>query len=303
MLYLLIAGGLVLLISFICYYIVFFSPQGTQEDHYSLPVGEQYDKYREKMTGYIDDFLSLDCEIVEIVSREGLLLRGRYYHLNDSAPVDICFHGYRGTGVRDFCGGSRIMMKMGHNVLLVDQRAHGESQGHSIGFGITERYDCLSWVDYAICRFGEDREINLIGVSMGAATVLMAAGLDLPENVRHIIADCPYNAPADIIMKVGRDMKLPMSLVYPFIKLGALVFGHFNPESADCVRAVKDAKMPILLIHGEDDRFVPCEMSAVIQKANPRLIHRVTFPDAAHGISYIVDKERYEALVREFFNV
>lgn len=301
MLYLLILVLLVLLVSFICYHIVFFSPRGTQNDHYSLPVGEQYDKYRERMAGYIDDFLTLDCEIVEVVSRDGLLLRGRYYHISDEAPVDICFHGYRGTGVRDFCGGSRIAMKLGHNVILVDQRAHGESQGHSIGFGVKERFDCLSWVDYAICRFGEEREINLLGVSMGAATVLMASGLELPENVKHIVADCPYSSAAEIIKKVCRDLHLPPPLVYPFIYLGALIFGRFRLDACDCESAVRESKTPTLIVHGEDDRFVPCRMSEKIQRANPRLVQRVTFPDAAHGISYIVDKPRYEAMVEAFF--
>ena len=301
MLYLLIALIAVLFISLICYYIVFFSPQGMQNDHYSLPVGEQYDKYRARMSGYIDDFLMLDCEIVEIVSRDGLLLRGRYYHLSDDAPVDICFHGYRGTGVRDFCGGSRIMMKMGHNVILVDQRAHGESQGHSIGFGVKERFDCLSWIDYVLCRFGEDREINLMGVSMGAATVLMASGLELPENVKHIVADCPYSSAPEIIKKVCRDMHLPAPLVYPFIYLSALIFEHFRLDVCDCEHAVKSSTTPTLIIHGEDDRFVSCEMSEQIQPANPAFVRRVTFPGAAHGISYIVDKPRYETIVEEFF--
>ena len=301
-----IAIGIVLLVlalSFVCYYIVFYSPHKGQGDHYDLPEGEQYEKHRDTMLRYIDEFLAIDYESVEIVSFDGLILEGRYYHADDKAPVDICFHGYRGTGVRDFCGGSRIAMEMGHNVILVDQRAQGGSQGHSISFGINERRDCLSWIEYALCRFGEDTEINLMGVSMGAATVLMAAGLELPHNVKRIVADCPYTSPVEIIKKVCRDRRLPVALVYPFIYLGALIFGHFRLDSADCRNAVRDAMLPILLVHGEDDRFVPCDMSRKIQRANPKYIHLVTFPDAAHGISYIEDKPRYEALVREFFKL
>ena len=290
----------ILLICFICYYIVFFSPHRGAGDHHALPAGVQYEKHKERMLGYIDDFLKLDCEKLEILSYDGKILRGRYYHVNDDAGVDICFHGYRGTGIRDFCGGSRIAMGMGRNVILVDQRAHGESKGHSICFGIKERYDCLSWINYALCRFGDDVDINIYGVSMGASTVLMASGLELPDNVKHIVADSPYTSAGDIIKKVCADLKLPVFLVYPFIYLGALIFAGVKLDSCDCVSAVKKARIPILLIHGEDDRFVPCEMSETIRKANPKLIHRVTFPNAAHGISYIEDKERYEQLINQF---
>lgn len=291
---------LILLICFICYYIVFFSPHRGAGDHHALPAGVQYEKHKERMLGYIDDFLKLDCEKLEILSYDGKILRGRYYHVNDNAGVDICFHGYRGTGIRDFCGGSRIAMGMGRNVILVDQRAHGESKGHSICFGIKERYDCLSWINYAVCRFGDDVDINIYGVSMGASTVLMASGLELPDNVKHIVADSPYTSAGDIIKKVCADLKLPVFLVYPFIYLGALMFAVVKLDSCDCVSAVKKARIPILLIHGEEDRFVPCEMSETIRKANPKLIHRVTFPNAAHGISYIEDKERYEQLINQF---
>lgn len=298
-----LVGAIILLVfiaSFICYYIVFFSPHKGAGDHHSLPAGIQYEKHKERMLGYIDDFLKLDCEKIEILSCDGKKLRGRYYHVNGDSGVDICFHGYRGTGIRDFCGGSRIAMGMGRNVILVDQRAHGESEGHSICFGIKERYDCLSWINYVICRFGEDTDINIYGVSMGASTVLLASELELPDNVKHIVADSPYTGAGDIIKKVCKDLRLPVFLVYPFIYLGALIFARIRLDSCDCVSAVKNAKIPILLIHGEDDRFVPCDMSEKILKANPKLIHRFTFPNAAHGISYIEDKDRYEQLIYQF---
>lgn len=297
-----LCAGVILIFSYICYYIVFYSPHKGAGDHYNLPHGVQYEKYRDRMLGYIDDFLNLDCEKVEIISYDGIKLSGRYYHVNENSGVDICFHGYRGTGIRDFCGGSRIAMGMGRNVILVDQRAHGESAGHSICFGIKERFDCLSWINYVLCRFGEETDINIYGVSMGAATVLLASELNLPENVKHIVADSPYTSAGDIIKKVCKDMKIPSVLVYPFIYLGALLFAGIRLDCCDCAKAVKKAKIPILIIHGEDDRFVPCKMSEVIQKANPRLVHRVTFPNAAHGISYIEDKDRYEQLIHSFIS-
>ena len=297
-----LCAGVILIFSYICYYIVFYSPHKGAGDHYNLPHGVQYEKYRDRMLGYIDDFLNLDCEKVEIISYDGIKLSGRYYHVNENSGVDICFHGYRGTGIRDFCGGSRIAMGMGRNVILVDQRAHGESAGHSICFGIKERFDCLSWINYVLCRFGEETDINIYGVSMGAATVLLASELDLPENVKHIVADSPYTSAGDIIKKVCKDMKIPSVLAYPFIYLGALLFAGIRLDCCDCAKAVKKAKIPILIIHGEDDRFVPCIMSEVIQKANPRLVHRVTFPNAAHGISYIEDKDRYEQLIHSFIS-
>ena len=137
---------------------------------------------------------------------------------------------------------------------------------------------------------------------MGAATVLMAAELDLPENVTGIIADCPYTSPKDIIKKVCGDMKLPSSLLYPFVKLGAKLYGHFDLESADAAEAVCHAKVPVLLIHGEDDRFVPCSMSRKIcdsfRESNPDgdIIFE-TFPGAGHGISFMEDEPRYGRLV------
>ena len=291
---------LVIIISFICYYITFYSPHRGDGNHYSVPSGEQYQCIKSTMRRLIDEFLELDSEEIEIISRDGLKLSGKYYHVCDGAPVDICFHGYRGTAARDFCGGARIPLEMGHNMIVVDQRAQGKSQGHSICFGIKERYDCLSWINYVLCRFGMGTRIHIFGVSMGAATVLMAAGLGLPENVRCVIADCPYSEVPAIIRKVCRDRKLPDTLFYPFIWLGAYLFAGIKLEDGDCVNAVKNSSVPMLIIHGEEDHFVPCYMSHEIHNSRPDIVSLSTFPGAGHGISYIVDKPRYEKLVHDF---
>ncbi|MBR7148923.1 MAG: alpha/beta fold hydrolase [Firmicutes bacterium] len=241
------------------------------------------------------------CEFVTIESRDGLKLSGRYYHVKDGAPLDIGFHGYRSNPITDFSGGTELSFQMGHNVLLVDERAHGRSDGNTIGFGILERQDLLEWVNYAISRFGDDVKILLYGVSMGGATVLMASALDLPENVKGIIADCPFASPIEIILDVGRKTMpwLPSWLVKPFAILGARIYGGFDLLETDASQEVAVSKVPILIIHGEDDRYVPCEMSNLVS-ANPQLVERHTFPGAAHGISYLADTPRYHRIVKEF---
>ena len=211
-------------------------------------------------------------------------------------------HGYKGHYIRDFCGGNKMVRDMGHNSLVIEQRAHAESGGRTITFGIKERRDCLSWINYANERFGKDTPIFLSGVSMGATTVLMAAGLELPKNVRGIMADCPFDSPKDIIKKVAGEMGFPPTLAFPIIWLGALLFGHFNLTKTDVERSLKKANVPILLVHGDDDRFVPVEMSKKIYDARSNLIELHIFEGAGHGMSYMVDENRYKELSRNFVN-
>lgn len=289
----------VLCSAYFAYRITFYSPS-ENKDAVPATNGAQYDPYREVMRLIYHQLLERPCEDVSILSRDGLRLHGRYYHVKDGAPLDIGFHGYRSSPLTDFSGGSELSFQLEHNVLLVDERAHGKSEGRSITFGIQERQDVLSWVDYAVERFGEDSKILLYGVSMGAATVLMASDLDLPENVKGIIADCPYSSPEKIIRKVAVQMGISDRLAWPFVKIGAKIYGGFDIGETDAARAVKNAKVPILILHGEADGFVPCEMSEEVYLSNTEKVQRYTFPGADHGISYLVDTSRYRQIVTEF---
>ena len=287
--------------AYFVYRIAFYSPRKDREKTPSV-TGAQYDPYREIMGLIYRNLAEQSYERVSVLSRDGLMLSGRYYHVRDGAPLAIGFHGYRSSCLTDFSGGAELNFSLGYNLLLVDQRAHGKSEGTTITFGVRERYDCLDWVNYALRRFGDDTQLLLYGISMGAATVLMASGLDLPENVKAIIADCPYSTPCAIIETVSDQMRIPHGLARPFVKLAARLYGGFDIEEADALRAVAKAKVPILLIHGESDNFVPCAMSEEIYLANPQLVQRHTFPGADHGISYLVDKKRYTKIVKEFLS-
>jgi len=285
--------------SYYAYRIAFYaSPKN--RDQVVKPKDPQYDPYREEMRRIYRQLNDRPCEFVTIVSHDGLILSGRYYHIQDGAPLDIGFHGYRSHPITDFSGGTELSFEMGHNVLLVDERAHGRSEGKTITFGILERLDLLDWVNYAIQRFGTDVQILLYGVSMGGATVLMASDLDLPPNVKGIIADCPYAKPLEIILYVGAQTSFPNWLIKPFARLSARIYGGFDLLETDAVRSVQSTRVPILIIHGEDDRYVPCWMSEPVAQVNPQMVRRFTFPGAAHGISYLVDTPRYHKIVKEF---
>ena len=290
---------IVLMGSYYAYRIAFYSPLKGR-DQVVKPKDPQYDPYRPEMRRIYQQLSNRSYEHVTIQSRDGLTLSGRYYHIKDGAPLDLCFHGYRSHPFTDFSGGAELSFAMEHNLLLVDQRAHGKSQGRTISFGILERQDVLCWAEYAESRFGADIKILLYGVSMGGATVLMASDLELPDNVKAIVADCPYVKPLDIILYVGKDTPFPAWLIKPFAILGAKIYGGFNLLETDAVRAVRQTKVPVLIIHGEADRYVPCVMSQEAEMANPDMVSRYTFPAAAHGISYLVDTPRYQQLVKTF---
>lgn len=293
------AAGLTLAGAYGFYRYIFYSPVGKQNDDRALPLPSKSEEADRRALELIDALNARPYERVSITSFDGLRLNGRYYHVREGAPLFIMCHGYRGTPSRDFSGGADICFASGRNVLLIEERAHCGSEGHTISFGINERRDCADWCRWAAERFGVP--IILVGISMGAATVLMASALDLPENVRGIIADCPYTSPQAIIRKVGAAQGIPVSLALPLAKLGARIFGGFSLDTpADAAEAVRHARIPILLLHGDADDFVPCDMSREIAAANPALIEFHTFPGAWHGASYLADTGRYTRLVNGF---
>lgn len=280
------------------YRYAFYSPQGQQNDDYFISSNIPA-PYREKITAAIDKLGAEPFESVSIRSADGLTLRGRYYPAADGAPLVIGCHGYRSTPLHDFSLGADIYRSMGCAMLLIEERAQCGSEGHTITFGAEEKNDVVLWTKWAAERFGNIK-ILLGGISMGAATVLMASALDLPENVRGIVADCPYTSAKSIIRSVGHSMHLPADALYPLARAGAKVFGGADIEEADALEAVKKTRVPILLIHGERDGFVPCDMSRALAAANPEMIEFHTFPGASHGMSCVVDRARYESLVKAF---
>lgn len=289
----------IILGSFYAYKTAFQAPTPGAELN-ELPSGEAYKPHMETIRQCVADMKALPCTECSVLSHDGLKLFGRLYQGQKSAPVHLMFHGYKSNAFLDSCGGGKLALSLGHNVILTDQRAHGKSQGRTISFGIKERFDVLTWLEFIKETFGADTPVFLWGLSMGASTVLMSTSLGLSENVVGILADCPFSSPKEIIQKVCRDLHFPAKLVYPFVWLGALLFGGFALEECTVITALKQNRVPILLFHGQADGFVPCEMSKKIKEACPDLITLEVVPEADHGLCYMVAPERYQKAVLSF---
>ena len=293
----------VLVIAYVCYRMAFYEPDRVPADKNAvdLPEGDIYVPFYGKMEKWTHETRALPCEEMTVTSFDGLRLYAKYYEYAPGAPIELMFHGYRGTAERDLSGGVQRCFKLGRSALIVDQRCSGKSEGHTITFGVNEHRDCLTWVDSMLQRFGPDVRILLTGISMGASTVLMAAGKPLPPQVVGVLADCGFSSAKEIIQIVIGHMGLPPKLAYPFVKLGARLYGHFDLEETSAVEAMATCTVPVIFFHGEDDAYVPCEMSRVNYEACAARKRLVTVPGAGHGLSYPVWPERYLQEVREFF--
>lgn len=241
-------------------------------------------------------------ETVEIVSHDGTILFGHWIPCENAKRVIIAMHGWRSSWNSDFGMIADFWENNDCSVLYAEQRGQNNSGGDYMGFGLIERYDCLDWINWVTSRCGNELPIYLGGVSMGATTVLMAAGLELPHNVHGVIGDCGFTSPHAIWKHVANN-----NLHIAFGIRGAVADALFkkkiqmDADDYSTVDALKTCSVPIMLIHGTDDHFVPIEMTYENYKAcaSPKRLFIV--PGADHGMSYYIDREGYESAVKDFW--
>jgi len=295
----------ILVLSYILFRIVFYVPDRKNRDldEINLPPGKIYEPFYDNMREWVIAARSTPHEDVTITSFDGLKLTGKYYEFAPGAPVELMFHGYRGSAERDMAGGMHRAFRLGHSALIVEQRCSGESEGNVITFGINEHRDCLAWLDFAIDYIGSDVKIILTGISMGATSVLIAAGRKLPDNVIGVLADCGFHSAKDVICSVANSMHLSSKVLYPFVRLAARLFGHFDLEELTAEEALQHCEVPVLFFHGEDDDYVPSYMSEINYAACTSRKKLVMIPGAGHGLSFPVDPDRYICEMDSFFHV
>jgi len=255
--------------------------------------------YRDVISIGLNYIKTRNARWVNTLSYDGLTLKARYFD-NGHKNTIILFHGYRSAAARDFSCAVKMYTQLGFNVLLVDQRSHGKSEGKLITFGIKESRDVISWIRFTNESLKAENVV-LGGMSMGATTVLLACVHRLPENVRCIIADSGFTSPVDIINKVARQyFRVNAKLFIPILNLFCLLFGKFSLFSMNTVDSLKKSNLPVLFIHGKIDTFVPCEMSVTNHNSIKDRSELLIVENANHGMGFLVEPEKVYNTLKKF---
>ena len=255
-----------------------------EKTHYAphIDVVKEYNGY----------FENINYERITIESVDGLKLVGNYYN-NNSDKTIIFVHGYKATPLNNFAVPGYYFYKKKYNLLMIVQRAHGDSEGKYITFGNLERKDCVSWVN-KINELYKPSSIVLYGISMGAASISMSLELGMPENVKALILDCGFtNAVCEIKNECKKVFHhIPYPIIYGLYPVTRLI-GKFGFHEGDSTRSLSKNKIPALFIHGTNDKMVPYEMGVKNYEAcNSEKEFIKT--DAEHAMSIYTNKEEIE---------
>lgn len=243
---------------------------------------------------------------IYIYAEDRIKLHATYFpalEATESQRLVICFHGYTGSGMSDFAGLSNYYLARGYALLLVDERAHGNSEGEYVGFGCLDRKDALKWISYSEKLLGKDCRIWLHGISMGGSTVLMTSGLTLPHSIRGIISDCAFTSAREVFSHVLKSQyhMWPEPILTLADRMAQKRAGY-GLDECNAAREVRKASVPALLVHGDADTFVPAEMCRKIYNNYNAEKDMLIVSGAGHAESYYKDRKQYEAKLTQFLD-
>ena len=249
----------------------------------------------------VDWLEKIDKNELIIQSNDGLNLHACLIpNKNKSLCVILC-HGYSATRNSMAVFAKHYHETYGAQVLMIDARAHGLSEGNVIGFGYHDRKDLNLWIQRVKQELGEHIPIILHGVSMGASTLLYASIDGFESNVKGIVCDSAF---IDLKPIFTRQMKMIYNLpAFPFIYLVELYMKYWVKIPFDQTNILKQKdklSTPCLIIHGTSDKFVPYEMAVELNDIYPVYHTFLSVDNAKHALSYSMNPERYKESIHKF---
>lgn len=254
---------------------------------------------------WIDWVAAQKFERLTLTSRDGLKLSG--YYLPASKPTDkltILTHGYLGNAKQMGLYGQHYYSDLDYNIFMPDARGHGKSEGNYYGFGWPDRLDLIDWTQLLVKKLGPDAKVVYHGLSMGAATVLMASGEEeLPRQVKAIVADSPYASVYQLFeYQMNRMFHLPAFPLLDSTSALTKIRAGYSFREASALKEVKKTTVPILYIHGGSDTFVPTKLTKNLYQHTSSDAELMIVPNANHGESIALDEDKYKMKIDQFLN-
>lgn len=235
-----------------------------------------------------------EVDNLEIESFDKTKLRAIYVNQNTNKTI-ICVHGYMAKGgMWDYGASIKFLVSTGYNLLIVDDRSHGKSDGKYIGFGVLDSKDVTKWAEYLVKELKQET-IVLYGISMGAATVLNVPSCNPPKEIKGIVADCGFASGYDEVSYQIKEMyHLPAFPLIPLANMWLKLLAHYSLKEKEAYLSIKNFKGKLLLVHGDKDLFVKTEDVYRINKNASCDKDLLVVSGASHAKSYLLDKENYE---------
>ena len=297
---------LILLVAALLYFLKFGIVRDPSREgfYYNRDHAEKYcpPQFVDKIVAGASWIRDFPAEDLYMTSFDGLKLHGRLFEKENARATFIMCHGYRSSGYNDFSCIAKFLFDNNCNLLIIDQRSSNGSEGKYIGMGVLERYDCRDWAKLISERYPK-KPIILSGVSMGASTVLMATGLELPKEVVGVTADCGFTSPRKIFTKVMKQSfkvapRFFMALMTLLIKIVAKYDANYSAEDA-----LRQSNLPLIISHGKADDFVPFYMSEQnIAAAQNCEVKFITSDEAEHAQTYLYKEDEMNAAILEMLD-
>lgn len=248
------------------------------------------------------EYKDLPVEEVFIKSHDGLRLKGFYHEVNkNSSKVIIINHGYTANHYVTYQF-IDMFFEVGYNVLLIDMRSHGESEGNYATYGYQESKDIEQWINWVKDKFGSNAYMGIYGFSMGAAAVMLCSKSQEKE-VKFIIEDCGFTTAREAIRFQFSKGKVPFWPLYHFVRFKALKKYNVDFDKISPIDAISKSKIPTLFIHGENDEIIPTWMAKKLYETKKGDKDKLYIaPNAGHMTSYYKNREEYKKVINDFLD-
>ena len=265
----------------------------------SIILKNEFDEEKELKKIENAKWLAENAKEVYIQNKKNNLHSYEIQNKKESKIWVIAVHGYTDSASY-MVNSAKQFLSYGYNVLLPNLRAHGKSDGKYIGMGWLDKDDIMLWIDYLIATYGNIK-IILYGISMGAATVMMVSGEELPSNVRMVIEDCGYtSAWEEFRYELKYLFHIPAFPALYNVNLITIIKAKYSLKKASSIKQIKKSKIPILFIHGDKDKFVPFYMLDKLYNAATCKKEKLVIKNAGHAEAQLIDPEKYWHTVRKF---